>query len=720
MNAPSPHPKLKAADLLLRAGALTRERYDVVARLVARGEERSEEVLVESGHFTESDLLKALSSVYRTQFVGTERLSRADVPRATVQMIPRRVAETYGVFPVLFDAQKSLLSVVTADPDAHDMLREIQLVSGASEVKAFVARPAAVRAAILKHHAGDAGAFARLEHATHTAAVAGRGEASRVSKAPTPDRSGAPPLVLEIPTDLEIPKIAPNPVPRVLAPEPPKPAPAPPADPAVQLRDAARGVFPADPTPLSTAALMPFSPPRRSLTPGGSSPPRASLVPGGLLGGGHARVFTDESSLELLTVLVSLLESSRADLRGHSSNVARLVRRLAERLKLTHAQTAEMVIAAFVHDLGKAGAFHLTALNVAEYDGHRIGAKKTFEAPIRILESVGLPSGVEKAVFHMYERVDGTGFPEGLVGKEIPLGARVLALADTYADLTQNPKNPLRRILQPAEAMAVLEQRRDTVFDAGLVDLFKSVMLGDDVRARLLANRYTVLVVDPDPEETTLLELRLVEQGFDVKTARSLKEAREALPTVEGLDLVLFELELPDGDGLEWLREGKATAQGKDIPWVVHTRRQGRADAQKAFQLGAADYVAKPTQGDVLVAKLKAMLDSLATGRGSRGVSGSLSEMGLPDIVQILFHGRKTGRLSVRSGGELGEIHFQEGQVVHAISGKQRGAEAFYALLRYREGEFGLDPTFVPPVRVIETSAEGLLLEGMRRLDEGL
>ena len=52
--------------------------------------------------FGEADLLKALSGIYRTHFVSTEKLSKADIPRATVQMIPRRVAETLGVFPVLF------------------------------------------------------------------------------------------------------------------------------------------------------------------------------------------------------------------------------------------------------------------------------------------------------------------------------------------------------------------------------------------------------------------------------------------------------------------------------------------------------------------------------------------------------------------------------------------------------------------------------------------
>ena len=152
-------PKSKAADLLLRAQLLPKPAYDRVVSLVRETNERAEEIIVENDIFSEGDLLKALSGIYRTHFVSTEKLSKADIPRATVQMIPRRVAETLGVFPVLFDRQTSVLSVVTPDPDNAEMLREVKLVSGAKDVKAFVARPAAVNAAIRKHHGGEKGAF---------------------------------------------------------------------------------------------------------------------------------------------------------------------------------------------------------------------------------------------------------------------------------------------------------------------------------------------------------------------------------------------------------------------------------------------------------------------------------------------------------------------------------------------------------------------------------
>ncbi|MBX3252426.1 MAG: DUF4388 domain-containing protein, partial [Myxococcales bacterium] len=60
------------------------------------------------------------------------------------------------------------------------------------------------------------------------------------------------------------------------------------------------------------------------------------------------------------------------------------------------------------------------------------------------------------------------------------------------------------------------------------------------------------------------------------------------------------------------------------------------------------------------------------------------------------------------------------GAIANAVLGSLTGADAFYAMVRFQEGEFALDPSFVPPKRLVAESAEALLLEGMRRMDEGI
>ena len=100
------------------------------------------------------------------------------------------------------------------------------------------------------------------------------------------------------------------------------------------------------------------------------------------------------------------------------------------------------------------------------------------------------------------------------------------------------------------------------------------------------------------------------------------------------------------------------------------------------------------------------------------GVTGTLREMSLPDVIQILSNGRKSGRLQLRAGGKNGEVQFGEGMIYDAKFGDVAGADAFYAMLALTDGEFALDPTFKPTSNKINLPTESLLLEGMRRLDE--
>jgi DNA-binding response OmpR family regulator len=240
---------------------------------------------------------------------------------------------------------------------------------------------------------------------------------------------------------------------------------------------------------------------------------------------------------------------------------------------------------------------------------------------------------------------------------------------------------------------------------------------GDDLKARLLANRNHALVIDPDPEETTVLELRLIEQGFEVRIARTVDQAFKILEGGE-IEVVVSELDLTPQDGFALLGEARKRDWGKDLPWVIVAASSASADAKRAFDLGASDYMSKPVATDLLVAKLKQIMGREARGRPSRGVGGSLQEMGLPEIVQVLWHGRKSGSLKIRAQRDQGEIHFVDGSIYNAMWGTLRGADAFYAMLNLAQGEFLLDPTFRAPQQVIQESPEALLLEGMRRMDE--
>ncbi|HWO11829.1 MAG TPA: DUF4388 domain-containing protein, partial [Polyangiaceae bacterium] len=349
----------------------------------------------------------------------------------------------------------------------------------------------------------------------------------------------------------------------------------------------------------------------------------------------------------------------------------------------------------------------------------RARAEQAYQAPARLMEAVRLPHEALEAMDCMYERFGGDGVPGQRSGKDIPLGARLLAIADSYADLTHNPSNPFQKTLDAGEACSILERYAPSLFDPNLVELFKHAVTGPSLTARLLSGRPLALIVDLDAEETTVLELRLLEQGFDVRVARSVEAALKELAR-GGVELVVSELDLGSRDGFALLAEARRQSWGKLLPWVIVTKRASRADADRAFGLGADDYVAKPVSYDLLVAKLKQIIERRGRAAAGRGVSGSLTEMGLPELIQVLWHGRKTGSLKVHAPAGNGEIHFVEGQIYNALFGRRRGTEAFYAMVALEQGDFVVDPTFVAPQRLIEDSPEGLLLEGLRRLDEGV
>ncbi len=124
--------------------------------------------------------------------------------------------------------------------------------------------------------------------------------------------------------------------------------------------------------------------------------------------------------LEMMNVFVNLIENDRPDLRGHSSQVARLTKRVGEKMSIPNKVITSAVAAAYAHDLGKASSYHLTALNVAQYESHRVAAQGLVNTPMRLLKSVKLSAETAHSLVHMYERFDGTGFPDNFAGKQNP------------------------------------------------------------------------------------------------------------------------------------------------------------------------------------------------------------------------------------------------------------------------------------------------------------
>jgi len=641
-----------------------------------RTQSTAEEAILQLGLMSEGELLKYIAGLYRTRFVGSDRLAKAGVDPQLLQKVPRKLAKRLTAFPILYDNRSRTLSVVAADVTDDDVRQQMQFATGARDVKVYVAREAAIRAAIAKHYDQDGRPFEMLlsgassrqvRTSRESDPVPGWGQVFEEKDGLLIRRARAQSIEMEQPANDQSPE-----------PESEEPPPQ------TQSRVTAG----------------------QTLIEQLSAPAQVDDL-----------TVDPEVYLETLSVLITLIEQLNQDRGGHSMRVVRICQKVGERIRLTKPQVQGILIAAYLHDVGVAADSHVTPFDVALDETKREVARRIYTAPTRLLESVALPKTAVDALRHRYERFDGKGFPERLSGKEIPLGARVLSVVESYIDLTQTKANALGRRVPADEACEALEPHKGTTFDPAVVDWLRHIVLDDGVKSQILSARHRVLIVDPDPEETAVLEVQFAGQGYEVTIERSVDAALRCLDA-EKYDLVVSEVHLSDGEGFDLLRRMRESSHAQ-VPLMFVSSERAQASVNRGLELGAADYVVKPASAAVVVAKASRVIaDSRTKKPGGRGVSGSLQEMALPDVIQILGNGRKSGLLKVRSGTLQGVLMFQDGSIHDARFGDLGGAEAVYGILRLMEGDFELEPDPTPVEDVIGIPTHHLLLEAMRRLDE--
>ncbi|MDA9112176.1 response regulator transcription factor [Gammaproteobacteria bacterium] len=116
-----------------------------------------------------------------------------------------------------------------------------------------------------------------------------------------------------------------------------------------------------------------------------------------------------------------------------------------------------------------------------------------------------------------------------------------------------------------------------------------------------------ILVIEDEPDIRKTLEYNLAREGFIVSTAGSLKKAKNILEN-PNFSLILLDLMLPDGSGLDLCRELKSNSALKEIPIIILTAKDDEVDKVVGFELGADDYVTKPFSVRELILRVKAVL----------------------------------------------------------------------------------------------------------------
>ena len=192
-------------------------------------------------------------------------------------------------------------------------------------------------------------------------------------------------------------------------------------------------------------------------------------------------------STATLEVLVNALEAKDPYLRGHSARVADLSANIATEMRLAEEDIERIRVAGRLHDLGKIGTRDavvnkegpLTADEFEHVKQHVIIGAQILAPLVHLGDIVAM-------VKSHHERFDGTGYPDGLRGEEVPLGGRIIAVAEVYDALTT--ARPYQEKMTPEQAVERMADLSGTVLDPKVYDAL----------VRLVGRRQTLVFLDED------------------------------------------------------------------------------------------------------------------------------------------------------------------------------------------------------------------------------
>jgi CheY-like chemotaxis protein len=177
-------------------------------------------------------------------------------------------------------------------------------------------------------------------------------------------------------------------------------------------------------------------------------------------------------------------------------------------------------------------------------------------------------------------------------------------------------------------------------------------------------------------------------------------------------------------DGRQLLQKIKSRNASAGIPVMLMASKTDINEKLKGVQDTVEDFIEKPFFLKEAAAKIKKVVDKISLEKmareapGESVLRGNLAQMNVLDLLQSLDMGRKTCSLTLRNNGDQCKMYFTEGQINHAVYGDLKGDPAVYKVLSWTAGSFEIDFAGSSSEQTITQSTQGILLEGLRLLDE--
>ena len=234
--------------------------------------------------------------------------------------------------------------------------------------------------------------------------------------------------------------------------------------------------------------------------------------------------------------------------------------------------------------------------------------------------------------------------------------------------------------------------------------------------------KQNLLLVDADPRSLRVLEVSLRKAGYSVTATTDAQGALDMM-ALSLPDLILSDTRLPGGDGFAFVKRIQERPDFATIPFIFLSSDPSVESKVRGLELGVEDYLTKPIYIKEIITRVNLVLqrkqrEGLKNTLSKTRFSGSLADMGLVDLLQTIDISRKSGVLHLESGRSRGEIFFREGKIIDAEMGSIVGERAVYRALVFNDGTFEIDFRAVRRDERIHLSTQGILMEGMRQLDE--
>jgi len=234
---------------------------------------------------------------------------------------------------------------------------------------------------------------------------------------------------------------------------------------------------------------------------------------------------------------------------------------------------------------------------------------------------------------------------------------------------------------------------------------------------------HKLLIVDDNPRLLKMLEMRFSESGYQATVMERVKDALIAAIT-EKPDLIIADVMMPEISGWEFKKLLNNIPNMADTPFIFLTTNESLPLESYTEEFGPIDHLRKPYSFEELLAKVEINLKRKAKrdetrSTGSETSQGTLEDMTLVDVMQVLAMNRKTCGVTLVKGQEIGKIYFRQGRLLDARVDDLRGDDAVYKLLGWKGADFSIGEE--PRTAIQESITKdlhALIAEGLQRIEE--